>query len=1312
MITRFELRPWMITGALIALLWGGQALADDTDIYVTEREGAEESSQPNVLFIFDTSGSMAYTIETYVPYDPDTDYGDSSDDRIYVYSTDLENLITSIEPEQNNCQAMQQQIDANTGNPVWQGTAAFWKPDPQGGGNGGGDNATYRDEFDSRRYDNNDGSSNWSSDWTETNDDGDPRRGAIQVRNGTNDLRIRGAGVGIERTADLSGYDTASLSFYYDMDIQPVCTDYFLWFCRNEEFPADQSVSLIVNGTVVRTFDHQDGSGTTEPIDFTAEVGAPLTIEFSSSNGFYRQSGQDSTPTFFIDNVSILTTAANDAPEEHAEPGSWENLCGNGWSCDYKDTSIVECAADAGVHGSGDDDLNYAADASGPYTSNSSNAFDWNGIVDDRKYVSANYHDYLRQGTTIDRRKIDVMKDEAKSLVDIFDGINLGLMRFNYYDGGHVVHHFSDISDNDEKETVKGVIDELPASGSTPLTESLHEAMRYFRGESPIYAYKKRTQNQSDGVSDGIDPSAIDGATYNSPIVNSCQKNYIVLLSDGQPQYDDDSDEAIRALTGSNCNAARVDFNGNSCLDELAGYMANNDQSTVTGDQVVKTYTIGFDIDLPLLGETASEGQGKYYTVGDSKDLKDAFSQIIAEILDTSATFTAPAVTVNAYNNLQHRNELYYAMFKPRATSRWPGNIKRYQINGDGTVTDVTGAEAIDENTGFFSGTARSWWSRERDGERVEKGGVVDKLNSLRDVYVYTGAASPANVSLATDEHKLHPDNDALTNALLGLPDGTSSAARNTLINWARGYDVQNVRAESDYHNFFADPLHTRPAVVTYGGDDDNPDDVVFAMTNLGYLSAINTDDGEEIFSFIPKEVLPNLNKYFTDSAEINKVYGLDGHLTVWREESSEDADVEIEPADGDRVHLYFGMRRGGNHYYALDVTNRSNPKLMWQITGGSGDFADLGQTWSKPVLADVDWGCDGDGNNCSTKKVLIFGGGYDTVHDTAVAPTTDDTGAAVFMVDATNGNLLWSAGKDVGHDLTLTGMENSIPANVTTGDLDGDGTIDVMFALDIMGHLWRFDVNDETTSASDFVTGGLVADMSVSVTDADGNVNEPEKLRRFYNSPDVAMFTPRGQKPFFTASFGSGYRSKPKDEVITDQFYVVFLDSVFQAPTDEEGDVEYSVVEHDDLFDATSELANKAVNAPNGYRIDLTGSGEKAIADSLTFNGRVFFTTYIPDWSADACGVDIGGSRLYALDVLTGKGLFPNGNRSEDLSHAGIAADPVIIFTNKDTDGDDDTDDGTTEPILCVGTECFGEGDGDLTGSNELLNKTYWREQ
>ena len=54
---------------------------------------------------------------------------------------------------------------------------------------------------------------------------------------------------------------------------------------------------------------------------------------------------------------------------------------------------------------------------------------------------------------------------------------------------------------------------------------------------------------------------------------------------------------------------------------------------------------------------------------------------------------------------------------------------------------------------------------------------------------------------------------------------------------------------------------------------------------------------------------------------------------------------IMILSDSGDHVYLYTGMRRGGSNYYALDVTDRNNPELLWTIQGGSGDFAELGQS-------------------------------------------------------------------------------------------------------------------------------------------------------------------------------------------------------------------------------------------------------------------------------------------------------------------------------------------------------------------------------
>lgn len=996
----------LIASALTASLLSTQVYGDDTDIFIEiEEEGAAEY-QPNVLFIFDTSGSMGSTITIREDYDPNTVYGGSDPSRVYVYNSNLSTYITSISAAQNSCKAMTDQITSriadNSGDPTWYGKAGYWQ---------------------------------------------------------------------------------YNYSWWYG--------SYYRW----------------------RTTNSSLSSGDT-----------------------------------------------------------------------------VDCSEDQGTHGINDSSTavwtNENGDKGDAYGTTSS-GYTWDNVYN-RYYVSANYHDYLQNTTSTTRSKIDVMKDEAIDLVNNFDGLNFGLMRFDNSeengsgndDGGYVIEEFIDITSSTAKASINSKISALTANGYTPLAESMWEGALYYRGETPRY-----------GKVSQADIAAFNGGLYKTPIINSCQKNHIVLLTDGEPVRDGGTDSIIQDKTGKSCshsdNATQA---SNTCLDELSEYLFNEDQyEGFDGDQTITTYTIGFAIDMDLLQQTASKGGGKYYTAGNSTELKAAFTEIIADILDTNTTFTAPAVTVNAYNNLQHKNELYYAIFKPKSRTAWPGNIKRYQITADGDVVDVTGVNAVDESTGFFHSGSQSWWSESIDGNKVESGGFSEQLQTTSTMFTYTSGAAPTNVSLNSSDHIFNTTNNKLTNELLGLPLDTTDAIRESLIQWAIGIDVDDIDPDDNTHNFVADPLHTRPVVVTYGGTSSAPDDIVFSMTNMGMLHAIDTDNGHEIFRFMPQELLSNIGSFHDDYSSKEKIYGLDGSISVWRKESN-DLDFNIEPADGDKVYLYFGMRRGGNNYYAMDVTDRYNPKLLWRIEGGSSTFPNLGQSWSAPQLASVNWNCDSNGENCDKKTVIFFGGGYDNIHDSTTTATTGDQGSAIYMVDAETGDLLWSAGNS-GNDLALP-IQNSIPSDLVLGDMTGDGNVDVLFAVDIMGHFWRIDFNEDTRSVADFATGGMIANLQGS---------SGSELRRFYHAPGIAAVSPPGEHSYFIVSAGSGYRAVPKEELINDRFYTLFVDSVFGAPTDSNGNISYLTVPETELFDATNEAADRSDNAPYGFYIRLTGQGEKVLSTPLS---------------------------------------------------------------------------------------------------------------
>ncbi len=141
----------------------------------------------------------------------------------------------------------------------------------------------------------------------------------------------------------------------------------------------------------------------------------------------------------------------------------------------------------------------------------------------------------------------------------------------------------------------------------------------------------------------------------------------------------------------------------------------------------------------------------------------------------------------------------------------------------------------------------------------------------------------------------------------------------------------------------------------------------------------------------------------YDNPAVAARTYGLDGDIRLLRFDANQDG--VLDAAGGDRAILYFGMRRGGRFYYALDVTNRAAPQLLWTL--GPGNLPGIGETWSPPTIARVNVG---GGAQNGEKLVLIMGGGYDGAQEN-YAFVNDNSGNRVFMVDAISGSLLWYAG-------------------------------------------------------------------------------------------------------------------------------------------------------------------------------------------------------------------------------------------------------------------------------------------------------------
>ena len=860
------------------------------------------------------------------------------------------------------------------------------------------------------------------------------------------------------------------------------------------------------------------------------------------------------------------------------------------------------------------------------------------------------------------------------------------------------------------------VLNGLPTHGGTPLVDSLYEAGLYFRND-PVHFGTTRGEAQEDDIASRlsherayiggslfrppgcseldlnnvacIDEEILGNPVYRAPDAASCLSNNIVLLTDGDAAGNN-SKELVQALPGiGKCSARTIE--DEECGIELADWLNNTDQNpSLPGIQRTKVHTIGFSHSSSFLSDLAKSGDGQNHTVDDANALKDAFSQITREASDINTSFVAPSVSVSQLSSLSNSSEIYYAMFKPQVTARWDGNLKRYAIgtvNGDTAVVDALGQAAIDPATGAISETTQSYWSGQQDGEVVAEGGAAGELTLPRNVYTFKPGAT--GVGSLED---LHENNNYLSAAVLGLTD---ASYRTQLLRWARGVDINDMDDDGNVNEVrtqMGDPLHSAPYINHYATGNGTKS-LIFVGTNEGYLHAIDAESGREEYAIVPPQLLPNLDVFYNNQSveASDRPYGLDGDVVGWTEDANDNRIID----PGEKSYVVVGMRRGGHSYYAFDVSNPSNPTVAWTIHNTDPGFAELGETWSRPVQTRLkNYGVETD--------VLIFSGGYDDVNDLREErddlSLTDTKGRAIFIVNAKTGALLRKFDQSDSND-----MNYSIPSSPRVVDINLDGLADYLFVGDMGGQIWRLDFDNlSTDSLNATVTGGVIADFSGAANNAN---------RRFFYEPDVSVLSGETGERYLNIAIGSGWRAQPLDQVVDDRMYVFRNSSVFGPPRNENGQISYTKIGESDLFDATlsDTSSDTSNNSETGFFIRLEGSGEKIVSTAFTINSNVLFSSYLPQENiAGSCQASVGSSNFYAIDALTAKAVLnlDGSDQSSDLSISdrkvklrtpGIAAGPSVLITEQG------------EVMVVVGLE-EPEGSNGLDIGNRF-QRTFWAE-
>jgi len=638
-------------------------------------------------------------------------------------------------------------------------------------------------------------------------------------------------------------------------------------------------------------------------------------------------------------------------------------------------------------------------------------------------------------------------------------------------------------------------------------------------------------------------------------------------------------------------------------------------------------------------------------------------------------------------------------------------------------LADANGSPALDNGggTGFISPTATSFWSSKNtnalpdsspangfwakiyttanagydapDGNIVEKGGAGQQLRlkyltdsypatatstgatTSRDVYTCLGTSCGSGALLSTMPFKA--GNAALTASALGIPSSGSTITAPNLINWVRGEDTHAVVNDTNAGPDFAggdervdtsitirgsvhgDVLHSRPAVVNYGGSTGV---VVFYGANDGMFRAVNgnqpvancsvsststcggipTKDangnttnvapGGELWSFVAPEFYSGLQRIYQNTVALSlggwttsqtkpKTYFFDGAPSVYQDSSK------------GKAYIFLSARRGGALLYALDVSDPANPKFLWKHSNADAGFGELGQTWSQPKVAFVKGHTDSSGNPL---PVLIFGAGYDPNEDLE-PPTADTMGRGIFILDAASGNLLWRAGPGgstgCASNVCVTSvpaMTYATPADITLVDRNFDGLIDRLYAADTGGNIWRVDLEPDGT--------GAVSTWKVTQMAALGGTGTTK--RKFFFPPDIVP-----TKTYDVLVDTTGDREHPmlqqQSDGIVNRFYMIKDTKVGPSATgttvvrddtsstsDSAPTSLFHVVPNTTLYDGTL----------SGFYITLSNKGEKGVNAPTTVAGSVYFGTSQPlEPDTTVCQASLGTARTYAVNFLTG---------------------------------------------------------------------------
>ncbi|MFC1868467.1 PilC/PilY family type IV pilus protein [Thermodesulfobacteriota bacterium] len=619
------------------------------------------------------------------------------------------------------------------------------------------------------------------------------------------------------------------------------------------------------------------------------------------------------------------------------------------------------------------------------------------------------------------------------------------------------------------------------ATSSSPVRRAFEDVGQYF--------------DKSDGAEDGgIGPSPIASQEDGG----GCQQNFVIIFSDayynGLPAgslafEDDDSNEFsgfppyISNVTNTMADIA-MNYYARDLAPEVEDQVPVNPFDSARHQHLV-TYSVTFgvigtlspdDYDLNACEEmyisqgdvtyppcppwpqinsdtkkiddlwhAAVNGRGEFFSANDVNELIEAFRSVLENI--EARIGSAASVSVNGdelYGVLGEDVRMYQSSY---STDGWIGDVKSYEL---------------DQQTGQVITTSYVFSA----AAKLEEKGWQNRVIATYDG---TSAGIPFNMESLTNEQKEY------------LYSGweESGVTVSEIVNYLRGDESRTVDEGGEFRNrlqIFGDVVHSSPLFVN---------GLLYTGGNDGMLHAFSAEDGEELFSYVPNLIFENLNMlpdpnyrhlYYVDLTPASKVVQYtSGEDTV------------------NKTILMGGLGKGGKGYYCLDISGVTDEtvitesalaaKVMWEFPRSGvtdADINDLGFSFSRPAIV--------KSYDDNYPWIAIFGNGYNSMSSHAV----------LFIMNPLTGDLI----KKIDTGIVVEGGSqcNGMSTPIAI-DHNFDGKVDYVYAGDLYGNMWKFDLTD-----TDYMNWGVAYGVD---TNYDGVINYNEDDGESADVP-AALFTAR----------------------------------------------------------------------------------------------------------------------------------------------------------------------------------------------------------